>query len=292
MMRPVSAGPVRHRVDAGSVALAAYDWGGDGAPLLLAHATGFHGLVWSPVAERLVAAGWRVWSLDFRGHGDSDRSPGLDYHWDRFADDVLAVVDQLGLAGDPGLLAAGHSKGAAALLRAEQERPGTFGRLWCYEPVLFPTDEPLEPRHDFPLAEGARRRRAVWPSRDAAHESYSSRAPFDVVDPGALRVYVEHGLRDRDDGSVELKCAPEDEAAVYAMGVANGVYPRLREIGCPVVVACGEHTDAIGPELAEMIVDRLTTGRLEVMPGLGHFGPLQDPPAVAASILAFADEPG
>jgi pimeloyl-ACP methyl ester carboxylesterase len=282
--------PAAHRVEAGPVELVAHDWGGDGAPLLLAHATGFHGLVWAPVAERLVTAGRRVWSFDFRGHGDSGRSPGGDYHWDRFADDVLAVADRLGLGGDPRLLAAGHSKGAAALLRAEQQRPGTFARLWCYEPVLFPSDEPLEPRHDFPLAEGARRRRAVWPSRDAAHESYASRAPFDMLAPGTLRAYVEHGLRDRGDGSVELKCAPDDEATIYAMGVANGVYRRLWEVGCPVLVACGQDTDAIGPKLAQMIVDRLRHGRVEVMSGLGHFGPLQDPAAVAVSMLAFADE--
>ncbi|MGQ0805585.1 MAG: alpha/beta fold hydrolase [Actinomycetota bacterium] len=287
---PLRNRPIPIRLDAGPIALTAYGWGGDGAPLLLAHATGFHGLVWAPVAEQVVAAGRRVWSFDFRGHGDSDRSPGLDYHWDRFADDVLAVVDQLGLAGDPGLLAAGHSKGAAALLRAEQEHPGTFARLWCYEPVLFPSDEPLEPRDDFPLAEGARRRRAVWPSREAVRESYASRPPFDVLAPDALRAYVEHGLRDRDDGSVELKCAPEDEAAVYSMGVANGVYPRLGEIACPVLVACGEETDAMVPKLTQMVVDRLPRGRLEVMSGLGHFGPLQDPSAVAGSMLAFGAE--
>jgi pimeloyl-ACP methyl ester carboxylesterase len=286
---PIRRRPFRTRIATGPIELAAYDWGGDGAPTLLAHATGFHGLVWAPVAERLVAAGRRVWSFDFRGHGDSDRSPDLDYHWDRFADDVAALVSRLERAGDRRLLAVGHSKGAAALLRTEQELPGTFARLWCYEPVLFPSDEALDPRDDFPLAEGARRRRSVWPSRAGAHESYASRPPFDVLDAEALRAYVEDGLRDRDDGTVELKCAPEDEATIYAMGVANGVYPRLGEVTCPVLVACGEQTDAIIPKLAQMIVDRLPRGRLEVMPGLGHFGPLQDPAAVAASILAFAD---
>jgi pimeloyl-ACP methyl ester carboxylesterase len=55
-------------------------------------------------------------------------------------------------------------------------------------------------------------------------------------------------------------------------------------------VACGEETDAIVPKLAQMIVDRLSRGRLAVMSGLGHFGPLQDPAAVAVSMLAFADE--
>jgi pimeloyl-ACP methyl ester carboxylesterase len=76
MMPPVLT-PTRHRID-GPPVLVAHAWGGAGDPMLLAHATGFHGLVWAPVADRLVASGRRVWSIDFRGHGDSDRSPGLD----------------------------------------------------------------------------------------------------------------------------------------------------------------------------------------------------------------------
>jgi pimeloyl-ACP methyl ester carboxylesterase len=281
--------PSPHRIDAGPLTLAVYDWGGDGDPVLLAHATGFHGRVWDPVARRLVAAGRRVWSFDFRGHGDSDRSPN-GYHWDGFADDVLVVVDALDLAGDPAMLAAGHSKGASALLLAEQRAPGTFARLWCYEPILFPSDRRLEPQTDFSLAEGARRRRAVWGSPEEALTAYRSKPPLDVLHSEALQAYVEHGLRGRGDGSFALKCLPDDEAATYSMGMAHDAYQRLDAVDCPVVVACGEHTDAIPPKLAAMVVDRLRDARLELMPGLGHFGPLQDPDAAVASMLVFASE--
>jgi pimeloyl-ACP methyl ester carboxylesterase len=285
----VTSAPRSHRFDAGGLSLVVHDWGGDGHPVLLAHPTGFHGLTWAPVAARLVARGRRVWSFDFRGHGDSDRTPD-GYPWSAFADDVLAVVDHLGLRGGPTLLACGHSKGASALLLGEVREPGTFARLWCYEPIVFPSDDELEPRHDFPLAEGARRRRSVWPSRDDALASYGTKPPLDVLHPDALRAYVEYGLRERADGQVELKCRPEDEAVMYAMGVANGVYPRLREVGSPVLVVCGEHTDAIPPSLGEMIVERLPHGRLEVMPGVGHFGPMQDPDATVESMLRFTTE--
>jgi pimeloyl-ACP methyl ester carboxylesterase len=96
-------------------ALAVHEWAAPGAnaddaPILLAHPTGFHGRIWAPVAGRLVAAGHRVWSFDFRGHGDSDTPDvnGDDYSWDGFARDAIAVIDHLGLAGHPALLAGGH----------------------------------------------------------------------------------------------------------------------------------------------------------------------------------------
>ena len=279
--------PSSRRFDAGGLSLVVHDWGGDGHPVLLAHPTGFHGVAWAPVAARLVDAGRHVWSFDYRGHGDSDRSTH-GYRWSEFADDVRAVVHEVGLARAATLLACGHSKGAASLLLGEAREPGTFARLWCYEPIVFPSDEALEPQSDFPLSEGARRRRAVWSSRDEAFASYASRPPLDVLEPTALRAYVDHGLRDRSDGQVELKCRPEDEAAVYAMGVANGVYQRLAQVTCPTLVVCGEHTDAIPPTLGEMIVARLPAGRLEVMAGAGHFGPMQDPDATVASMLRFA----
>lgn len=268
--------------------LAVHDWGGAGDPVLLAHPTGFHGRVWAPVAERLVVEGRHVWSFDFRGHGDSDPSPDGTYSWSEFASDALAVATHLELAGNPRLLAAGHSKGAAALLLGEADAPGSYARIWAYEPIVFPSDEPLPPHHDNPLSAGARKRRAIWTSREEAVASYASRPPLDVFTAASLQAYVEHGFRDLPDGTVALKCEPEHEATVYAMGAANGIYPRLAEVGCPVLVACGEQTDAIVPKLAGMIAERLPRSSLEIWDGCGHFGPQQDPDRAVASILTFA----
>jgi len=289
-MRAVpSITPTSTRIHDDGLAIVVHDWGGDGPPTLLAHPTGFHGRCWAPVAAALVQAGRRVWSLDFRGHGDSDRCPD-GYSWHGFADDILTVVDHLGVRGASGLLGVGHSKGGAALMLAELREPGAFSRLWCYEPIIFPSDDEHPPNLDNPMSKNALKRRAAWTSVDEAIESYSSRPPLDVLRADAMRAYVEYGLRERADGTFELKCRPEDEAAVFAMGIAHGAYRRLRELQVPIVVACGEHTNAITPALAEMLVTRLPHGRVEVLAGLDHFGPMQDPDAVAASILRFAAE--
>ncbi|HVJ97093.1 MAG TPA: alpha/beta fold hydrolase, partial [Acidimicrobiia bacterium] len=143
--------PVTTRLSTPELTLAIHDWGGDGAPVLLSHATGFHGLAWAEVASALVAGGRHVWSFDFRGHGDSD-APLLteeNYSWLGFARDVAAVADALELTGRPDLLACGHSKGAAALLIAEADRPGSFARIWAYEPIVFNPGAVGAPRNDF-----------------------------------------------------------------------------------------------------------------------------------------------
>jgi pimeloyl-ACP methyl ester carboxylesterase len=275
-------------VSPSGLTLAVHDWGGTGAPVLLAHPTGFHGVVWRPVAERLVAARRRVWSFDFRGHGDSDPSPDGRYSWHEFADDAEAVLDHLGLRGDPDLLVAGHSKGAASLLLVAYRDPAAFPRVWAFEPIVFPFEHDVEPDPDNPMASAARRRRAVWPSRDEAFASYSARPPLDALTPDALHAYVDYGFRDRTDGTVELKCHPEHEASVFTMGIANGVYGLLADIDVPVLVACGTETDAITPTFAERIVERLPRATLEVWEGRGHFGPIEDPERAVASMLAFA----
>ena len=78
--------------------LAVRDLGGDddGRPTLLAHATGFHGAAWAPLAAALPGS-LRRWAVDFRGHGASEVPPDAPLDWDRFGTDVLAVVDGLGL---------------------------------------------------------------------------------------------------------------------------------------------------------------------------------------------------
>jgi len=281
--------------------LAVHDWAPDdadrrGSPVLLAHPTGFHGLVWAPVADRLVAAGRHVWSFDFRGHGNSD-APDPDggaYAWDGFASDALAVTEYLDLAGDHRLVACGHSKGAAALFLGEVRRPGTFARIWAYEAIVFPTDQAPEPgaapADNFPMARNARRRRNAWASVEEAYEAYASKPPLNAMTPESLRAYVEYGLRDRGDGVFELKCSPEVEARVYSMAPLNGVWAVLPEVKSEVVVACGRASNDINPTLAEGTARRLPNARLEVWPGRGHFGPQEAPDACAASILRLANE--
>lgn len=270
-----------HLPSTDGVTLAVHDLGGDGPPLLMAHATGFCGPVLSPLAA-LLARRFHCWTYDARGHGDSGSPAGLDWNWSSFTDDVLAVVDGLGLDRPYGF---GHSFGGAALLDAEARRPGTFAALWCYEPIVWPqvTEALVASRR--PLISGALKRRDLFASREEAYENFSSKPPLESLDAKALRAYVDCGFAPDADG-VRLKCRPFVEAAIYRQGLANDNFSRLHRAGCPVTIARGEGSLAVGPEVAQAQVGALPHATLVTFPDLGHFGPLEGLASVARAIAA------
>jgi pimeloyl-ACP methyl ester carboxylesterase len=265
------------------LSLAVHEHRAGSRPALLCHATGFHGGVWDPLVDELGDTLSAV-ALDFRGHGSSTVPEGTALGWDGTADDVLAVVEACSLP-EGEVVGVGHSMGGAALLLAELRRPGTFAGLWLFEPIVIPP-EVAQGAGPNPLAEGARRRRARFGSAAEALDNFASKPPFNVLRADALYAYVRHGFTEQPDGSVQLACRPEDEARIYEGGSRHGAWDGLPEIDPPVVVSHGE--DGLGPAaFAPLISARIPGAQLEQVPHVGHFGPLEAPAAVAASIRRF-----
>ena len=72
-------------------------WGDpDAWPVLLMHGGGQTRHAWGGAAKTLAGNGWRAISLDLRGHGDSEWALNGDYSFRAFANDAIAVADQLG----------------------------------------------------------------------------------------------------------------------------------------------------------------------------------------------------
>lgn len=268
------------------VELAVHDLGGAGPALILGHATGYCGLVWEPVAAHLRGY-FRCFAPDCRGHGSSGSPAPGGFSWDVLGSDVLSVVDGLGITGP--LFGAGHSAGATGVALAEVGRPGTFEALWCFEPVFFPPralhdDEDEEAAN--PMATAARSRRARFLNRDEARRHYEPREPFSKFAPEALGAFLIGGLADDESGAgARLACQPDDEARFYEMGGFEETWQSVEELGCPVTFATGDQPGAFGPPHAELLATRVPYGQAEVLPGLSHFGPLEDPGAVARSIV-------
>lgn len=268
-----------------NVSVAVHEFGGSGRPLLLSHATGFHGYCYLPIAEAL-SDHFTSYALDYRGHGDTLRPDDGQFAWERYGDDALAAVRAV--APDGGLVGFGHSMGGAGLLMAAHRDPGLFDLIVAYEPIVFPT-RPLDaPQGKGPtLSEGARKRRATFESFDAAIANYSSKPPMMAFDPEVLRLYVTHGFRPSPEG-VRLKCDPETEAGTFDNGGLHATWDVLAEIKIPVVVVAGS-IDDFGPSMiAKGIADELANSTYIERGEWNHFTPFIAPAAVAELILDVA----
>jgi pimeloyl-ACP methyl ester carboxylesterase len=268
------------------VDIAFYELGGSGPPIVLAHATGFHGMAFEPLARRL-ANRYRCVAIDERGHGLSGVPLDLDFDWHGFATDVLAVVDALGLERPLGV---GHSAGGAALLLAEERRPGTFEALYCFEPIVpIAGDEP--PAEAVRATTSSSRRREVFATKREAYEIYAGKPPFSSFDPEALDAYVTHGFEDLPDGTVRLRCRRDNETRVYERAAEHDGYANLGRVACPVTLACGEITISTPRSQLERLAPHIARVRVEELKGLNHLGPLEDPARIAAAIDAAFDDP-
>ena len=264
----------------GGLRLAAYRFGGAGPPLVLAHATGFHAHVWLPwlgaMRERFTVYAW-----DLRGHGESEKPGNLEaFRYEALGRDLLAVADHFGLGR---VFAVGHSVGGAVVVQAEVLRPGTVERATLFEPIILPPGVTAPTQR----VAAAERRRRVFASTAEMLERWAGRPPFASFDPEALRDYVEHGVRPRPDGGVELKCSLEAEVSTFLQDVRSDLWARLGEYRTPTLVLAGDRSDSRAAPLAERQAARMADARAERLPGLSHFLPFERPREMAARALAF-----
>lgn len=121
----MTAATVRLTGTAGTVVADRWDGDGDRGTILLLHGGGQTRHSWHRSGPRFAGAGWTTYALDARGHGESDWDPAGSYSMDSLVDDLVAVVEQLGVT--PVLI--GASMGGLTSLVAEGEHPGLAAGL-------------------------------------------------------------------------------------------------------------------------------------------------------------------
>ena len=101
-----------------------YERRGSGRPVLLLHGGTGVGDDWRHLFPEPPAT-LELISPDLRGHGRSD-NPGRSFTIEQIADDMLALIDELGIES---LDAVGMSLGAKALLHVATKRPQALKRM-------------------------------------------------------------------------------------------------------------------------------------------------------------------
>lgn len=288
---PSPGQPVTRSVRVGGLALTYHEWrakpGNQDPPLLIAHATGFHGRCYDAIAGHFPDR--RVIALDLRGHGRSEGGP-ID-HWKEVAGDVAGVLDQLRIRRAVGV---GHSMGAHVLLQCAADKPECFSRLVLFDPVVlapaFYADSGAMFTSDAPHP--AIRRKREFASPEAMMERFAPRDPYVLFEPRVFEDYCRHGLIRQDDGSYVLACSPEMEASVYASSRSNGaVLEAARQVEVPTLVVRARQTglsDFKGSPTWPELASTIPHGEDLYRPDRTHFHPFEDSADAARIIAEFA----
>lgn len=236
-----------------------------------------------------------VRTTDMLGH--DPRFP-VDDNWHGLIDELIARLEA---HGRPAILV-GHSLGGAVGMLAAYRRPDlarcvvmldspvvSGWRAWVWRLVkLLGLRERLSPGGI------ARRRRNVWPSREAAYEHFIAKPIFQAWAPGALDDYLDHGLKPHPDG-VQLRFDRDVEAEIYST-LPHDMDRALRN-PFPVPVGFVAGTDSAELRQAGLEATRRLVGPNLVTIEGTHLYPMEKPQLTAqltremiARLLAQAED--
>jgi pimeloyl-ACP methyl ester carboxylesterase len=272
-------------VDANRLRHHLLEWGDDGPVVLLLHGFLEHAHAWDLVAPRLVAAGLHVFSLDWRGHGDSEWvGTGGYYHFADYTADLAGVVRVVG--GKAAIV--GHSMGASAAMIYAGTEPDRVTALTLVD-ALGPGDSSPDDAPDrFAgwLADMTRldgRERPVLSLADAAARL---RERFPRFSADVAQLMAEHGTRAVAGGRV-WKFDPLHQTRTpqpYYVAQARAFW---RRIACPVAYLEGAESPLrLDPgETAERLA--VLRARRVTIAGAGHHPHLEQPAATAETLIDF-----
>ncbi|WP_297514066.1 alpha/beta hydrolase [uncultured Caulobacter sp.] len=285
--------PRKRAVPVAGGEIAALEFGPPDRPIdiVFVHANGFNAQTYRVLLSPL-AAGLRVLAIDQRGHGGTrlPAEPEGRRSWRDLRDDLVNLLDAL---DGPPVVLAGHSMGGTVSLLAAAERPARVKGLVLLDPVIMPWLATLYAKAPWtsgrlwkkmPLVQSALRRRAVFDDREQVFAGYKGRGAFKTWPETMLADYVAGGFVQRQDGKVELACAPAWEASNYA-AQAHDPWRAARQVAAPVRILKAEKHSTCH---AGQGFGRGRDVRIETVAGTTHFLPMERPDLVRDALFEMA----
>jgi pimeloyl-ACP methyl ester carboxylesterase len=222
------------------------------------------------LAPKLVEAGYRVVSLDVRGHGESSVSWD-DYSVGALAGDILALIRSLD-AGRAHVI--GNSMAAGAAVIAAAREPRAIRSLTLVDPFVRDMMPPWLASALFgPLLAGPWRA-GLW--RMLFKRAFPTQRPDDLA--------AEEIRRDAN------LAEPGRFAAFRRMAIASKIESerRIADVVAPVLVLMGSRDpDFADPGAEARHVAQLVRGSAVMIDGAGHYPQTEMPDAVAAALVPF-----
>jgi Predicted hydrolases or acyltransferases (alpha/beta hydrolase superfamily) len=251
---------------------------GEGPLILCVPGMGETGAAFRHLLPGLVAAGFRVASMDLRGHGAS--STTFDTHDDvAAASDVIAILDSLG--ADSAALV-GSSMGAAAAVVAAARAPGRVSHLVLIGPFVRDRGSALTraaTRLALRLALAGPWGTAMW--RHYYPSLFGERVPADHAEHVGRTLSL---LRDPDRWRAFRRTTRTSHAPAEA---------SLAGVRAPTRVVMGsEDPDFPDPQAEGRWVADTLGGDLVMVSGAGHYPMGEQPDLVVGAVPGFLGPSG
>jgi pimeloyl-ACP methyl ester carboxylesterase len=250
----------------------AADAAGDPAdpPVVLLHGGGQTRHSWGTTLAALGERGWRVYSVDLRGHGDSEWSAEGDYSLDAFSGDVVAIARSF--VGEPVLI--GASLGGLSSLAAIGERPDeSVARALVLVDVAPRVEEAGRARIGAFMVEHMETGFADLEEVADAIQRYNPHRPRPTNLAG-----LEKNLRQRDDGRwywhwdpafITGRLGGPDETRATLVDPER-LQQAARAVRVPTLLVRGHVSDLLSEEGARELLELVPHARFADVAGAGH----------------------
>jgi pimeloyl-ACP methyl ester carboxylesterase len=235
----------------------------DGTPVLLIGGMGQTRHSWRRVALRLADRGYRAITLDFRGHGESDRAGDGDYSYPRQASDVAAVARAVGRP----LVLVGNSLGGKICLAAA----GTGGPAACAGLVLVDAVPRSNPEGIADVVRSTATSVESFDSLDdaARHLADSRGQPFATGDGERLR----RNMRQDEQGRWHWHWdgGYRDQRHQIGLGAGSDYLQALAgKVSAPVLLAWCELSEVVDEHGIAALKAQIPQLEVEIIPGARH----------------------
>lgn len=250
--KPMSAPDQEGRVEVDGVKLWWASFGA-GEPVVLLHGGAGNSEHWGNQVPALVAAGYRVVLVDARGHGRSTRTEA-PYSYHRMAEDLLAVLDALGLK-QASLV--GWSDGGVVGLDLAIHHPERVKKLFAF---------------------GANYDLGGMKSGGGPHATFAT--------------YFGKCASDYKRLSPTPRAYKEFNSALSKMWKTQPTFKAadLAKITAPTACADGEFDEIIKQDHVRAMARLIPHGQVVLVPGTSHFALWQQPEAFNKAVLDFLAE--
>jgi 2-(acetamidomethylene)succinate hydrolase len=244
---------------------------GEGPAVVLLHGTSANHAVWQPVGDALAGRA-RVIAVDQRGHGRSDK-PGSGYTGIRFADDVVTVLDALGIDR---AVVAGHSLGGRNAWVAAARHPDRVAAAVVVDYTPYVEAEVLDDLRTR-VAGGFRA------FADVAEIEAYVRDRYPLILPGAVERRARWGYRQRDDGSW-FPLADADAMQQLIDGFGTPFDDEFRAVAVPMTHVRGSGSRIVSAEAWRRAMADRPDDRWVVADGADHYIPEEFPDLIVAEL--------